>query len=60
MPNKLDSFVADCREALKSQPGTPGREKVKDLVKQVLADPEFDTVLVFTRTKYGADRVARR
>src|SRR5277367_2033211 len=41
MPNKLDSFVEDCRAALKSQPGTPGREKVKDLVKQVLADPEF-------------------
>ena len=41
MASKLDSFVADCRAALKSQPGTPGREKVKDLVKQVLADPEF-------------------
>src|SRR4249920_3392138 len=41
MPNKLDSFVADCRTALKSQPGTPGREKVRDLVKQILADPEF-------------------
>jgi len=41
MASKLDSFVADCRTALKSQPGTTGREKVKDLVKQVLADPEF-------------------
>jgi hypothetical protein len=41
MASKLDSFVADCRAALKSQPGTAGREKVKDLVKQVLADPEF-------------------
>jgi hypothetical protein len=41
MPNKLDSFVADCRTALKTQPGTPGREKVRDLVKQILADPEF-------------------
>jgi hypothetical protein len=41
MASKLDSFVADCRTALESQPGTAGREKVKDLVKQVLADPEF-------------------
>jgi hypothetical protein len=41
MASKLDGFVADCRAALKSQPGTAGREKVKDLVKQVLADPEF-------------------
>jgi hypothetical protein len=41
MASKLDGFVADCRSALKSQPGTAGRKKVKDLVKQVLADPEF-------------------
>ena len=41
MANKLDNFVADCRAALKSQPGTAGREKVRDLVKQVLADPDF-------------------
>ena len=41
MASKLDNFVADCRAALKSQPGTPGREKVRDLVKQVLTDPEF-------------------
>ena len=30
------------------------------LLQHLLADPEFDTVLVFTRTKHGADRVARR
>ncbi len=41
MASKLDTFVADCRTALKSQPGTPGREKVRDLVKQVLSDPDF-------------------
>jgi hypothetical protein len=41
MATKLDGFVADCRNALKSQPGTAGREKVRDLVKQVLTDPEF-------------------
>lgn len=41
MASKLDSFVADCRAALTSAPGTPGREKVRDLVKQVLKDPDF-------------------
>jgi hypothetical protein len=41
MANKLDKFVADCREALISSPGTPGREKVRDLVSQALHDPEF-------------------
>src|SRR3984957_4017953 len=41
MPNKHNTFVADCRAALTSQPGTPGREKGKELVKQVLSDPEF-------------------
>ena len=30
------------------------------LLQHLLADPEYDTVLVFTRTKHGADRVARR
>ena len=41
MPNKLDSFVADCRLALTSEPGTPGREKVRHLVSQALNDPDF-------------------
>ena len=41
MANKLDAFVADMRDALKNNPGTPGREMARDLVKQVLADPEF-------------------
>jgi len=41
MASKLDSFVADCRTALTSQPGTPGREKVRELVKQILKDSEF-------------------
>src|SRR5438045_5763958 len=30
------------------------------LLLHLLGDPEFDTVLVFTRTKHGADRLARR
>ena len=31
-----------------------------NLLLHLLADPEFDTVLVFTRTKRGADRIARK
>jgi ATP-dependent RNA helicase RhlE len=30
------------------------------LLLHLLGDPQFDTVLVFTRTKHGADRIARR
>ena len=37
----LEIFASDCRAALQSQPGTPGREKVRELVRQALADPDF-------------------
>lgn len=37
----LETFAADCHAALKSQPGSAGREKVRDLVQQVLADQAF-------------------
>lgn len=37
----LERFAADCRTALKENPGTKGREKVRDLVKQALADADF-------------------
>jgi hypothetical protein len=37
----LEKFAADCHDALKSQPGTPGRERVRELVEVVLADPQF-------------------
>jgi ATP-dependent RNA helicase RhlE len=30
------------------------------LLLHLLSDPTFDTVLVFSRTKHGADRIARR
>src|SRR5438874_8092141 len=30
------------------------------LLLHLLSDPSFDTVLVFSRTKHGADRIARR
>ncbi|HEX2943463.1 MAG TPA: hypothetical protein VHO91_20585 [Rhodopila sp.] len=37
----LEQFAAECHDAVKSNPGTPGREKVRDLVKKALADPQF-------------------
>ena len=37
----LEEFAAKCHDALKSNPGTPGREKVRELVSQVLHDPQF-------------------
>jgi hypothetical protein len=37
----LDSFAAQCRDALQTHPGTAGREKVTELVRQALHDPAF-------------------
>src|SRR5690348_2139967 len=37
----LETFAAECRGALKSNPGTPGREKVRELVKKALGDSDF-------------------
>jgi hypothetical protein len=37
----LEKFAADCHAALKAQPGTPGREQVRKLVEQALADQDF-------------------
>jgi ATP-dependent RNA helicase RhlE len=45
----VTQFVYEVRSHLKSA-----------LLLHLLRDPQFDTVLVFTRTKHGADRLARR
>jgi hypothetical protein len=37
----LEKFAADCHAALATSPGTAGREQVRQLVEQVLADPKF-------------------
>ena len=37
----LEQFATNCRDAIQSQPGSPGREKVRTLVEQALADREF-------------------
>ena len=37
----LEQFAADCRAALKADPGPAGRERVCALVKDALKDPAF-------------------
>ena len=41
MSTTLDQFAADCRRALRDNPGTAGREKVCALVQDVLKDKAF-------------------
>jgi len=41
MSMTLEQFAANCRTALKNQPGSPGREQVRKLVEQALANPRF-------------------
>jgi ATP-dependent RNA helicase RhlE len=45
----VTQFVYEVRQHLKPA-----------LLQHLLADPSYDTVLVFARTKHGADRIARR
>ena len=37
----LEAFAADCRAALKADPGPAGREKVRQCVERALKDGEF-------------------
>lgn len=41
MAHTLESFAADCRAALKADPGAGGRRKVCELLKPVLLDKAF-------------------
>ena len=41
MGTNIEQFARQCHDALKAQPGTAGREKVRDLVTQVLKDGDF-------------------
>ena len=41
MSYSLEQFAADCKAALKADPGTAGRQKVRDLVSQALKSPGF-------------------
>jgi predicted metal-dependent enzyme (double-stranded beta helix superfamily) len=41
MPYTLDEFAAGCRAALEADPGPGGREKICNLVREILQDKEF-------------------
>jgi hypothetical protein len=41
MTTTIEQFAAQCKAALSAEPNTAGRERVRALVTQVLADPEF-------------------
>ena len=41
MSYSLEQFAADCREALMSDSGTNGRQKVRDLVSKACSDDDF-------------------
>lgn len=41
MAYTLEQFAGQCHDLLKSQPGPAGRQKVADLLKEVLLDKQF-------------------
>jgi len=41
MRMSLEQFAASCHDALKANPGPPGRQRICDLVREVLKDPQF-------------------
>ena len=41
MSYDLDQFIADCRAALKRDPGPGGRETVRVKLEELLRNPEF-------------------
>lgn len=51
--------VSSTAETIQQQVYLVGREEKNDLLLHVLADKGIQSALVFTRTKYGADKVAR-
>jgi hypothetical protein len=41
MGHTLEQFAAECHRLLKAQPGPAGRQKICDLLKDALKDPQF-------------------
>lgn len=41
MPYTLEQFAADCRSALQSDPGSGGREKIRQHLQRALRDDDF-------------------
>lgn len=50
MAMTLDQFTARAREALTSKPGTAGREAVRELVREALADRDFVETYISEKT----------
>src|SRR4051812_5662372 len=46
----LDSFTSRAREALKTLPGTAGREAIRDLVREALQDRDFVETYISDKT----------
>jgi hypothetical protein len=46
MPLTLDQFAKRCSDLLKAEPGPAGRQKVCDLLKEMLRDPAFVQTVV--------------
>ena len=61
MGTTIEHFAKQCHDALKTQPGTAGREKVRDLVGQVLQDRDFVNTYIpeGTPERQGAVRRSR-
>ncbi len=54
MAYTLEQFAADCRAALRADPGQAGREKIRDHVAKALMDDEFQ------KTQLGAHATKER
>jgi len=59
-PEKVDvSPISSTAETIKQYLYYTNRSNKKDLLFHILKDQEIDQVLLFSRTKHGADRIAR-
>ncbi len=59
-PEKVDvSPISSTAETIKQYLYYTNRSNKKDLLFHILKDQEIDQILLFSRTKHGADRIAR-
>lgn len=55
----LEAFCEDCREALRSEPGAGGRERVRQHLERLLAEPDFVTAHLGTAATVGTHQLYR-
>ena len=58
-PEKVEVTPASSTVDIISQQVYSSRKRKKDLLIHLLKDTSIESVLIFTRTKYGADKLAR-